>query len=166
MGKAAARSGAVALGLVMALAGCEFSNTYNATCVGWEEGSTPVSGTVSYRIDIPLGVVPGEQFTVRVDELVGSDGRPTTPAGGVIKVSGAVEGGGELVVSSMPQEFDLVADGEPGDRIEFRVVSGSGTIGDSGGTTCDAWGVPIIASIPINELVTTTSTSTTITQEG
>jgi hypothetical protein len=158
--------GMAVLGVAVALSGCESTGRYEATCSLFPQtphGPSSVPGHVDVRAEVPLTVAPGEQFTVRVDDLGGDPSIiEMSHAGGSISITGAVTPSQGYTVTQAGQQFTVTATGQPGDEILVRVHVGWAIFGlePPSGATCTVHGDGLLRVIPIIEPEPTTTPTT------
>jgi hypothetical protein len=126
------------------LTGCEFSGGFAAHCSTQPLVPHQDIGTVYGRIDVPLVLHPGEQFTVTVLDVgttVGS-GPLGSFHGGALVVTGPVSPSGALAVGQrfqgvegfvgtpFPNTLDFEVTGQPGDSVAFSVPTATVFVGD------------------------------------
>jgi hypothetical protein len=152
-------TGAVAAAgtLLLVAAGCRTHTELAATCTSYRTGQASSASIIS-DIEAPARVVPGQTFTVTVEDLhvwgVGSGtdarfpngiltiGRPASPEGDVVVGEDVLSGG-----TPLPNTLTLTAHGTPGDTITVRVRQAQSYFSDilPGGDriTCDGGDRPV-----------------------
>jgi hypothetical protein len=145
------------IGLGLAVSGCEVQSRFTANCALFPQtphGPSTSPGGVDARADVPLSVVPGEEFTIRILDIGGDpDLVQMAHAGGIVSVTGAVQPSQTYTVTQLGQEITVTATGAPGDQILLRVRSGWALFSTEplAGATCTVFGDDVLRSIPIVE---------------
>jgi hypothetical protein len=145
--------GAVAVVGAFGLTGCEFSNTYMATCTTSPPSPHPSPGTVGMSIDAPPEVRAGSTFTLTVESLTVNGNTALFGSffvGGGASPSGTIDVGSITQATSFPVTYQFTVTGQPGEKITITPSSVSALVSTNPllGITCEPAGEPL-ATLPI-----------------
>lgn len=135
LSRLAAAPGVLALG-ALGLAGCEFSDTFDAGCTTSPEQPGHEVGLVSMTADLPVEVEAGSTFTATINAVGvapgSSEDPPPADFASLLVFStepSRIDIGSVESPAVWPHEVELTVTGQPGEHVLFGVTDAGAVLG-------------------------------------